>query len=101
MRERGLADGDVLGFETVFGEIVGNAARYTPGPIDIAVLTSGERVVLAVLDRGPGFTWDAALPKNAMAESGRGLFLIDRLARSVRVERLGTYGTYIEVGLSG
>jgi PAS domain S-box-containing protein len=100
LRAEGIADGDALAYETVFGEIVGNAARYTPGPIDMALSCEDGRLVLGTLDRGPGFDWDPSLPANAMAETGRGLYLIGRLAESVRIERLGTYGTYLEVTLA-
>ena len=96
----GVEPNAVLSCETVFGEIVGNAARYTPGPIDMSLFRDGEHLVLAALDRGPGFTWNAALP-NALAESGRGLFLIEALSHGVAVEHLGLYGSYLEVRLTG
>jgi PAS domain S-box-containing protein len=96
----GVKPDAVLSCETVFGEIVGNAARYTPGPIDMSLFRDGERFTLAALDRGPGFTWNAALPSE-MAESGRGLFLIDALSYGVTVEHLGSYGSYLEVRLTG
>jgi PAS domain S-box-containing protein len=88
-------------FEIVFGEIVGNAARYTPGPIDVALARDGSALRLAALDRGPGFDWNARLPDNSFAESGRGLFLIETLGRGVRVEYLAGYGSYLEVTLAG
>ncbi|HTW84889.1 MAG TPA: SpoIIE family protein phosphatase [Candidatus Sulfotelmatobacter sp.] len=85
--------------EVVFGEIVGNIARYTPGTVDLALRGEPRGLVLAALDRGPGFHWNAMPPK-AMAESGRGLFLIEALARSVRAEYLSGFGTYLEVVLA-
>lgn len=87
--------------EIVFGEIVGNVARYTPGPVDLSLRRDGDRLVLAALDRGPGFDWNAAPPRDQWAESGRGLFLIHTLARDVRVEHFAGYGTYLEVTLAG
>jgi PAS domain S-box-containing protein len=91
---------DQLAYEIVFGEIVGNAARYTPGPLELALRRDGARLVLFALDRGPGFDWDAALPRDAYAESGRGLFLIAALACDVRAEHLAGYGSYLEVTLA-
>jgi serine phosphatase RsbU (regulator of sigma subunit)/anti-sigma regulatory factor (Ser/Thr protein kinase) len=91
---------DQLAYEIVFGEIVGNAARYTPGPLELALRRDGARLVLFALDRGPGFDWDAALPRDAYAESGRGLFLIATLACDVRAEHLAGYGAYLEVTLA-
>jgi anti-sigma regulatory factor (Ser/Thr protein kinase) len=96
----GVADADRLAHETVFGELVGNAARYTPGPLDLALRCEPDRLVLCALDRGPGFDWSAALPRDAYAESGRGLFLIEALSRGVRAEHLVGYGTYLEVTLA-
>jgi PAS domain S-box-containing protein len=84
--------------EIVFGEIVGNAARYTPGWLDVKLLrTPG--FALAALDRGSGFAWNGAPPVNALAESGRGLFLIETLSRDVCIEYLNGFGTYLEVSL--
>jgi PAS domain S-box-containing protein len=96
----GISADDRTGFEIVFGEIVGNAARYTPGPLDLALERDGTRLVLAALDRGPGFDWDGRPPRDTFAENGRGLFLIETLGAGVRVERLGTYGTYLQVTLT-
>ncbi len=85
--------------EIVFGEIVGNVARYTPGLVDIRLHSAGTTMTLAALDRGPGFSWNGVPPADAFAESGRGLFLIETLSRAVRVEYLTGFGTYIEVTL--
>jgi PAS domain S-box-containing protein len=96
----GVSHDDRLAYEIVFGEIVGNAARYTPGPLDLVLERSGTRFVLAALDRGPGFDWDGRPPRDAFAENGRGLFLIETLASDVHVERMGGYGTYLQVTLA-
>ena len=96
----GVRDDDRLACEMVFGEIVGNVARYTPGPVDLAVRTRGHAQVLMALDRGPGFPWTPEAPRDAYAESGRGLFLIETLSREVRIEHLAGFGTYIEVALA-
>ncbi|MEA2786107.1 MAG: hypothetical protein QOF71_2211 [Candidatus Eremiobacteraeota bacterium] len=98
--DEGVGDDDRLAYETVFGELVGNAARYTPGPLDLVLRRDAGGLVLCALDRGPGFDWKAALPRDAYAESGRGLFLIEVLARDVRAEFLPGYGSYLEVTLA-
>jgi len=100
LAEEGVRDDERLAYEIVFGELVGNAARYTPGPLDLALRRDAGRLVLYALDRGPGFDWTAALPCDAYAERGRGLFLIGTLARDVRAEHLPNYGTYLEVSLA-
>ena len=100
LEAEGVAHDERLGYETVFGEIVGNAARYTPGPLDLALRRDVAGHVLCALDRGPGFEWNAAPPRDAYAESGRGLFLIAALARDVRSEYIAGYGTYLEITLA-
>jgi PAS domain S-box-containing protein len=100
LAEEGAGDEDRPAYEIVFGEIVGNAARYTPGPLDLALRRDGARLVLCALDRGPGFDWNAAPPRDAYAESGRGLFLIASLAEDVRAEHIAGYGTYLEITLA-
>ena len=57
----------------------------------------GEDVILHVIDKGPGFTFEPSLPRDIWAESGRGLFLVSQLSRSVDVERLPDAGSHISV----
>jgi len=83
----------------VFGELTGNASRYTPGPIDVALRREHNALILCALDRGPGFTFDVRQP-DADSESGRGLLLIDALARSVHIEYIAGFGTYVEITLA-
>ena len=64
--------------ELVFGELVGNVVRHGPGPIEINLAFTGGDAVLSVGDRGPGFEPRAnKLPDEALAENGRGLFLVE------------------------
>lgn len=87
-----------LACEIVFGELLGNAARYAPGTFDVGLRRTRDRLVLCTLDRGPGFAWTASRPDDD-SESGRGLFLIETLGRDVLVEHLPGFGTYCEVML--
>ena len=99
LRAAGIGREDRLACEIVFGEIIGNVARYTPGLVDLALRRDGDRLILEALDRGPGFEWHPALPQDQFAESGRGLFLIGLLARDVRIEYLPGFGSYVAVTL--
>jgi anti-sigma regulatory factor (Ser/Thr protein kinase) len=83
----------------IFAELIGNAVRHAPGPLSVSLELRGEDVVLHMIDKGPGFTYEPALPKDVWAESGRGLFLVSMLARDVQVERLTGLGTHITVTL--
>ena len=85
--------------ELIFGELVGNVVRHAPGPIDVQLDLSGESPVLHVIDRGRGFIRNAALPTDPLSENGRGLFIIEQLAKDVRVERVPGYGNHVAVTL--
>lgn len=94
-----MLDGDLEAAEIIFGELIGNVVRHAPGPIDVHLDWSGSYPVLHVTDRGRGFTRKPALPDDPMHESGRGLYIVDALARSLRVERVPKYGTHVAVEL--
>jgi len=85
--------------ELIFGELIGNAVRYAPGPLSISLSADGPDVVLHLIDEGPGFDFHPALPLDPWAESGRGLFLISRLGKAITVSRLPGYGSYVRVQL--
>jgi serine phosphatase RsbU (regulator of sigma subunit)/anti-sigma regulatory factor (Ser/Thr protein kinase) len=85
--------------ELIFGELIGNAVRYAPGPLSISLSAEGADVVLHIIDEGPGFDYHPALPLDPWAESGRGLFLISCLGKAVTVSRLPGYGSYVRVQL--
>ena len=71
--------------ELIFAELIGNAVRHAPGPLSISLSTSGNDVVLHVIDDGPGFDYHPSLPQDIWSESGRGLFLISQLGYHVEV----------------
>ena len=82
--------------EVVLGEIIANVARYTPGLVDVGLYCTDGDVIIAALDRGPGFVWNPGRPDDDN-ERGRGLFLIDALAAHVRMEYIAGFGSYLEV----
>jgi anti-sigma regulatory factor (Ser/Thr protein kinase) len=84
----------------VFGELVGNAARYAPGAVEVTVDWSGAAPVLHVLDNGPGFHHVPALPHDVYSESGRGLFLISLLSDDFGVSRRPEGGSHARAVLS-
>jgi serine phosphatase RsbU (regulator of sigma subunit)/anti-sigma regulatory factor (Ser/Thr protein kinase) len=83
----------------IFAELVGNAVRHAPGPLGVSLEFRGADVMLHVIDKGPGFKYEPALPANLWAESGRGLYLVSELSRGVQVERIPGKGTHIAVTL--
>lgn len=85
--------------ETILGELIGNAVRYAPGPLDVMLAWDDRHPVLHVLDRGPGFQFVAKLPSDLYSENGRGLFLIAALAEAFHVTRRVEGGSHARVVL--
>lgn len=96
------ADGasDFEAAETVFGELVANVVRHAPGPISIELYWDRETAVLRVRDAGPGFEWNGnvSLPDD-MAECGRGLFIVNTVARTLQIRCLPSGGTEVTAWL--
>jgi anti-sigma regulatory factor (Ser/Thr protein kinase) len=90
---------DIHACELILSELIGNAVRHAPGSLSIALSIDEDGVWLHLIDEGPGFNFHSALPDDLWAESGRGLFLIDALARSIQAEPLPGRGSYIRVCL--
>jgi PAS domain S-box-containing protein len=85
--------------ELVFGELIGNVVRHAPGPIDIDLDWSKAAPVLHVIDRGPAFEDSNTLPTDILSESGRGLYIVRRLASDLKVEHVPGYGNHVTVEL--
>jgi len=83
----------------IFSELIGNAVRHAPGPLSVSLEPREKRLLLHVIDKGPGFNYHPVLPANIWAESGRGLYLISELARHVEVERVPGRGSHVAVTL--
>ena len=62
--------------------------------VEIALQSDGQRVLLEVSDDGPGFEPARGLPP-ALAENGRGLFLVAQFADRVWVEASPNRGAKI------
>ena len=95
LRAKAASGGDISMAELVFGELIGNVVRHAPGSIEIDLDWSGEYPVLHVIDRGRAFEGVSNLPDNVLSESGRGLFIVNALTRSMRVEHISGYGNHV------
>jgi len=84
--------------ELIFAELIGNCVRHAPGPLSIALDTS-DGMTLHFIDEGPRFDFAPRLPYDLWSESGRGLYLIQSLARSVSVTQAPGCGSHISVEL--
>ena len=70
----------------IFGELLGNVARHTPGTADVELEIIRDRAYLHVTDEGRPFARSANGPET-FAESGRGLLLVESLARRLSIAR--------------
>lgn len=87
---------DFAAVETIVGELISNVARHTPGEAEVMLECCGDEVRLHVVDRGEPFEHAGDHAPDLLAENGRGLFLVRRLSRRVRVERT-TEGNRVSV----
>ncbi len=101
LRRRSVGVLDRTVAELVFAELVGNAKRYAPGEIEVALDLSGDLSVLHVIDTGAGFQHNPRLPVDALAESGRGLFIVATIADEFAVTRGPGGGAHARVVLRG
>jgi anti-sigma regulatory factor (Ser/Thr protein kinase) len=92
------AGSDLDAVETIVGELVANVIRHAAGPIGIYVAWDGATAVAIVADRGPGIPPVRCVP-DMDATSGRGLFIVQALARCVDIDSSGANGSRITVGL--
>jgi len=83
----------------IFSELIGNAVRHAPGPLSVSLEVRDDGLRLHVIDKGPGFTYDPKLPASLWAESGRGLYLVSKLAYDATVERIPGIGSHVIVTL--
>jgi PAS domain S-box-containing protein len=86
--------------ELVFGELIGNATRYAPGPVDVAVDFTGKAPVLHVLDSGEGFHYVPKLPDDLLSERGRGLFIVTEMTADFSVVARPVAGSHARAVLN-
>jgi anti-sigma regulatory factor (Ser/Thr protein kinase) len=77
---------DRFAAELIFGELVGNVVRHSPGPIEVRLEFSDRTTILSVTDEGEPFDPAAELPEDPWADSGRGLFLVHALGSPMEIK---------------
>jgi len=87
--------------ELIYGELVANAVRHAPGDVRVRLeVHDSEAPVLVVCDRGPGLRCYPWTPRREpFAESGRGLGIVEMLARDIEVDSGRGGGTVIRATL--
>jgi anti-sigma regulatory factor (Ser/Thr protein kinase) len=92
---------DVDAAELIYGELVANTVRYANGAVEVQLeLVDHKPPVLVVRDHGPGLRCHPWTPRrDPYAESGRGLGIVELLARDVAVGEAEGGGTVIRAVL--
>jgi anti-sigma regulatory factor (Ser/Thr protein kinase) len=86
LRTYGECNDDYEAAEVIYGEMVSNVVRHSPGPIQVSVDWPHGSAQLHVKDTGPPLATGAlTVPLDPYAESGRGLFIVDQLASDVTI----------------
>ena len=87
--------------ELIYGELVANTVRYANGAVEVRLeLVDSKPPVLVVRDHGPGLRVHPWTPRrDVYAESGRGLGIVELLAREVEVDQAAGGGTVIRAVL--
>jgi serine phosphatase RsbU (regulator of sigma subunit) len=87
----GLADTtpEFAAVELIYGELLANVVRHTPGLATVTLEWQDHMPVLHVDDYGPPFELRITAPTDGMAESGRGFWLLSNYAPKLFVQRIG------------
>lgn len=80
--------------ELVIGELLGNVVRHAPGAVDVELDWSGADPIFHVVDRGDGYEPRRPLPSDPLSESGRGLYLVNEVAKELSATRLPGFGNH-------
>ncbi|GAC1658711.1 MAG: hypothetical protein NVS4B13_02130 [Candidatus Elarobacter sp.] len=92
---------DVDAAELIYGELVANTVRYAKGAVEVRLERDDSLPpVLVVRDYGPGMRIQPWTPRrDPLAESGRGLGIVELLAHDVAVRDADGGGTVVRATL--
>ena len=95
------ADSDVDAAELIYGELVANTLRHARGAVEARLeADDAQPLVLVVRDHGPGIGTQPPSPQgDPYAESGRGLAIVELLAREIDVDHAADGGTIVRATL--
>ncbi len=85
--------------ELIIGELLGNAARHADGHVCLELGADDGHAQISVHDTSPSFALDFHRQPDAYSESGRGLYIISELARTIAVVPLTGMGKRVTVTL--
>lgn len=92
---------DVDAAELIYGELVANTVRYANGAVEVQLeLEDHLAPTLVVRDHGPGLREHVRTVRgDLLAESGRGLGIVELLARDMAVDPAEGGGTVVRAVL--
>ncbi|GAB6897381.1 ATP-binding protein [Kineosporia succinea] len=99
LRLRAALGSDLDSAEIVVAELLSNTLAHTTGPAWLTLSWNGPHPLLSVADSGPGFDRLPTLPDDALAEGGRGLYLIAQLTHDLVVTPRPSGGSVVSVTL--
>ncbi|MFC4783608.1 ATP-binding protein [Nocardioides sp. MAHUQ-72] len=110
LRRHGEPESDFDAAELLVAESVGNAMRHTAGPVWVSLTWRGPNPTMSVFDLGPGFDQESAgladdvgpapdPDPDALAESGRGLFIMRELAPTLESRERSGEGLVVSMTL--
>jgi hypothetical protein len=80
---------EFAGVELIYGELIANVARHTPGKATVTLEWQDGAPLLHIDDAGPPFQLNVTGPSDDLAESGRGFWLVSNFASKLIVQRVG------------
>jgi anti-sigma regulatory factor (Ser/Thr protein kinase) len=92
------SDADLDSAGTIYGELVGNVVRHVGGPISLFCYWPEGYATLCVRDYGRGFEYHRRRRAQVLSETGRGLYIVESLARHLDVES-GPWGCEVRAVL--
>jgi anti-sigma regulatory factor (Ser/Thr protein kinase) len=93
LHREGTPDSDFSSAELIYGELISNAIRHAPGGVQVRLDWDGEFPRLSVLDEARYPPPTISLPADPLAESGRGLYIVKRLAKHFALIDAGKAGS--------
>jgi anti-sigma regulatory factor (Ser/Thr protein kinase) len=98
LAERASADSDLATAAVVVTELVGNVHVHARGPATVRLEWCGELPTLTVANLGPEFAPEITAP-DPLAESGRGLYMVEQLVGKVTIRHDPDTGVHVSVKL--
>ncbi len=86
--------------ELIVGELLSNVARHADGHVCLELTVNEGFVHLCVHDTSPTFAIDIGPPSDDLSESGRGLYIISKLADRIDVDPVSNIGKCVSVRLN-